>query len=84
MASIRLRAPALGADDGGAPDGHDAHGRGPEEERRALDGGASLVQGLFVADGSLFPTSIGGPPQISVYAFALRVAGHVVERAKGG
>ncbi len=43
-----------------------------------------FVKGLFVADGGLFPTSLGGPPQISVYAFALRVAGHVVERAKGG
>lgn len=32
------------------------------------------VKGLYVADGSLFPTSIGGPPQISIYAFALKVA----------
>ena len=29
--------------------------------------------GLFVADGSLFPTSLGGPPQISIYAFALHL-----------
>jgi choline dehydrogenase-like flavoprotein len=39
--------------------------------------------GLFVADGSLFPTSIGGPPQISIYAFALHLAPHVIERARG-
>lgn len=39
------------------------------------------VRGLFVADGSLFPTSIGGPPQISVYAFALHVSKHIRERA---
>jgi choline dehydrogenase-like flavoprotein len=41
------------------------------------------VRGLFVADGSLFPTSIGGPPQISIYAFALHTAPHAVERARG-
>ena len=42
------------------------------------------VKGLFVADGSLFPTSLGGPPQISIYAFALHLAPHVVARLKGG
>ena len=41
------------------------------------------VRGLFVADGSLFPTSIGGPPQISIYAFALHLAGHMIERSRG-
>ena len=41
------------------------------------------VRGLFVADGSLFSTSIGGPPQISIYAFALHLAPHAVERARG-
>lgn len=33
------------------------------------------VQGLWVADGSLFPTSIGVPPQVSVYAMGLHVGG---------
>lgn len=41
------------------------------------------LRGLFVSDGSLFPTSLGGPPQISVYAFALHLAPHVVARARG-
>ena len=41
------------------------------------------LRGLFVADGSLFPTSIGGPPQISIYAFALHLAPHVIDRARG-
>ncbi len=40
------------------------------------------VSGLFVADGSLFPTSIGVPPQISIYAFALHLAPHVIARAR--
>jgi choline dehydrogenase-like flavoprotein len=42
-----------------------------------------FLRGLFVADGSLFPTSLGGPPQISIYAFALHLAPHVIERARG-
>jgi choline dehydrogenase-like flavoprotein len=42
------------------------------------------VRGLFVADGSLFPTSIGVPPQVSIYAFALHLAPHIVERARRG
>jgi choline dehydrogenase-like flavoprotein len=42
------------------------------------------VKGLFVADGSLFPTSLGGPPQISIYTFALHLAPHVIARLKAG
>jgi choline dehydrogenase-like flavoprotein len=41
------------------------------------------LRGLFVADGSLFPTSLGGPPQISIYAFALHLAPHAIARARG-
>jgi choline dehydrogenase-like flavoprotein len=40
------------------------------------------VRGLFVLDGSLFPTSIGVPPQISIYAFARHLAKHAIERAR--
>ena len=36
--------------------------------------------GLYVADGSLFPTSIGGPPQLSIYAMGLHV-GRAIVRA---
>jgi choline dehydrogenase-like flavoprotein len=45
----------------------DEHGR-----YRGLDA-------LWVADGSLFPTSIGGPPQLTIYAAARKVAGHIIE-----
>lgn len=31
------------------------------------------IQGLWVADGSLFPSSIGMPPQLSIYAIGLHV-----------
>lgn len=36
------------------------------------------TKSLYVADGSLFPTSIGTPPQLSIYAAAHKVAGHIV------
>jgi len=40
------------------------------------------VRGLFVADGSLFPTSIGVPPQISIYAFAQHLSPYIVASTK--
>jgi choline dehydrogenase-like flavoprotein len=45
------------------------------DERGAWRG----VERLWVADGSLFPTSLGGPPQLSIYAAGHKVAGHVIE-----
>jgi choline dehydrogenase-like flavoprotein len=41
-----------------------------------------FVRGLFVLDGSLFPTSIGVPPQISIYTFAKHLSRHAIERAR--
>jgi choline dehydrogenase-like flavoprotein len=40
------------------------------------------VEKLWVADGSLFPTSLGGPPQLTIYAAAHKVAGHLVEELR--
>lgn len=40
------------------------------------------VKGLYVADGSLFPTSLGGPPQLSIYAAAHKVARAIVEQLR--
>ena len=40
------------------------------------------VKGLFVADGSLFPTSLGIPPQLSIFAFARHLAPHVAAAAR--
>lgn len=37
------------------------------------EGGHHALAGLWVADGSLFPSSIGGPPQLSIYALGLHV-----------
>jgi choline dehydrogenase-like flavoprotein len=40
------------------------------------------LRGLFVADGSLFPTSLGVPPQITIYAMALHLAKHIAQKAR--
>jgi len=39
------------------------------------------IRGLWVADGSLFPTSIGVPPQVSIYALGLHV-GRAIAQSK--
>jgi choline dehydrogenase-like flavoprotein len=41
------------------------------------------VAGLFVADASVFPTSLGAPPQITTAALADRTAHHILERWPG-
>lgn len=48
---------------------------GDDPSRAAVDsrGKHHHVEGLYVADGSLFPTSIGVPPQLSIYAMGLHV-----------
>jgi choline dehydrogenase-like flavoprotein len=43
------------------------------------DGRVHAMDNVWVADGSLFPTSIGGPPQISVYTFGRRVARAILQ-----
>jgi choline dehydrogenase-like flavoprotein len=54
-----------------------------DDPRRAVvrsTGEHHRIEGLFVLDGSLFPTSIGGPPQIGIYALARHLAPNVVAR----
>ena len=58
-------------------------GEDPKMSVVSSQGEHHYVKGLFVADGSLFPTSLGGPPQISIYSFALHLAPNVVARARG-
>jgi choline dehydrogenase-like flavoprotein len=36
------------------------------------------IEGLWVADGSLFPSSIGVPPQLSIYALGLHVGRSII------
>ena len=49
---------------------------GPDPRRAVVDesGRHHRLRNLYVCDGSLFPTSIGANPQLSIYAFAARIA----------
>jgi choline dehydrogenase-like flavoprotein len=66
------------------PMGTMAMGEDPRSSVVRSTGEHHQLRNLFVADGSLFPTSLGGPPQIGIYGFALHLSRHVVERARGG
>lgn len=57
-------------------------GKDPRRSVVSSTGEHHHIRGLFVSDGSLFPTSLGGPPQVSIYAFALHLAPHIIARAK--
>lgn len=54
-----------------------AMGDDPQSAAVGSDGAHHYTRGLFVADASLFCTSIGVPPQMSVYAMGLHVGGHM-------
>jgi choline dehydrogenase-like flavoprotein len=49
---------------------------GPDPARAAVDatGRHHQVENLYVFDGSLFPTSIGANPQLSIYAVSAKLA----------
>jgi choline dehydrogenase-like flavoprotein len=55
---------------------------GDDPRRSVVDstGEHHRVKGLFVCDGSLFPTSIGVPPQLSIYALARRTSAFIAKR----
>ena len=56
------------------PQGTLRMGRDPRRTVVDSNGEAHNVKGLFVADASLFPTSIGVPPMLTVAAMADRIA----------
>lgn len=49
-----------------------------------LAGRHHQIENLSICDGSIFPTSIGANPQLSIYAFAARLAGGLVGQLRGG
>ena len=55
---------------------------GGDPDRSVVDawGACHGVRGLFVADMSVFPTSLGAPPQITTAALADRTARHILAR----
>ena len=48
-------------------------GDDPTVSQVGSDGRHHDIENLWIADGSLFPTSIGVPPQLSIYALGLHV-----------
>ena len=63
---------------GGAP-------LGPDPRRAVVDpaGRHHQLANLHVVDGSLFPTSIGANPQLSIYAIAAKLATALAKRLRG-
>ena len=55
---------------GGAPLGPDPRARGGRRRPAAI----TISRTCYVLDGSLFPTSIGANPQLSIYGIAARLA----------
>lgn len=57
-----------------------------EDEKHAVVNSESRFHNsdnLYVIDGSVFPTSIGANPQLSIYAMALKQASALVKQIKG-
>jgi choline dehydrogenase-like flavoprotein len=55
---------------------------GPDPRRAAVDesGRYREIENLYVFDGSLFPTSIGANPQLSIYAVVAKLATSLAQR----
>ena len=55
---------------------------GPDVRRAAVDptGRYHHLDNLYVLDGSLFPTSVGANPQLSIYAVTAKLASGLVAR----
>ncbi len=56
----------------------------PLGEAVDLDGAHRELRGLWVADASLFPSSTGGPPQLTTYALGLHVGRAFIQKGVGG
>ncbi|CUS40311.1 FIG022869: Oxidoreductase, GMC family [hydrothermal vent metagenome] len=57
---------------------------GEDLEKCVVDsnGKYHYLDNLFVIDGSIFPTSIGANPQLSVYGFACKLANQLAAKMK--
>ena len=61
------------------PQGTLRMGENPNRNVVDLSGESHAVKGLFVADASLFPTSVGIPPTLTIAALATHVARRIME-----
>jgi choline dehydrogenase-like flavoprotein len=61
-------------------------GMAADERRGVVDGHGRhfQVDNLSVFDGSIFPTSIGANPQLSIYGIVGRLAGELAAQLSGG
>ena len=50
---------------------------------RTGDAHAGLIKGLYVADGSLFPTALGVNPMVTILAVAKRVSRTIIADTRG-
>ena len=62
---------------GGCPIGDDAKTTVVDARGRVRE-----LANLYVVDGSLFPTSVGANPQLSIYAFAAKLASGIADAMK--
>ena len=58
---------------------------GADESRCTVnsDGSYKHLNGLYIIDGSVFPTSIGANPQLSIYGLSARNASALADKLKG-
>jgi choline dehydrogenase-like flavoprotein len=63
------------------PQGTMRMGGNPRQSVVDGNGEAHAVRNLFVADASIFPTSVAVPPQLAIMTFATRTAQHIVANA---
>ena len=49
---------------------------------RVVDEDLRACPGVYICDGSVVPESLGVNPQITIYAFALRLAAHLLGEKK--
>jgi cholesterol oxidase len=68
---------------GGCPVGEDYHQGAVDEFGRVFTGEGSIHPGLFVADGSLIPSSLGVNPFLTISALSERIAESLVRNLKG-
>ncbi|MFW2390418.1 MAG: GMC family oxidoreductase N-terminal domain-containing protein [Polyangiales bacterium] len=60
---------------GGCPMGDD-----PERSVAGVDGKVHHLENLYVMDGSLFPTSIGANPQLSIYGLVYKLSSQLADQ----
>ena len=51
----------------------------PRQGACGIDGSVNGTEGLYVADGSLFPTSVGVNPMMTIIAFSKQIARGIAE-----